>query len=40
MEWLILIVVAAVGYIWWARPDKDRRGGSGSGDDSGGSDLK
>jgi hypothetical protein len=40
MEWLILIAVAAVGYIWWAGRKDRRGGGSGSGDGSGGSDLK
>ena len=38
MEWLVLIAVAAVGYIWWSGRN-DRRGGGGSGDGDG-SDLK
>ena len=31
MEWLILIAVAAVGYIWWSNRKDRRGGGSGSG---------
>ena len=38
MEWLVLIAVASVGYIWWL--NRNDRNDGGKGGSSGGSDLK